>query len=328
MTYPRVSIIVLAFNQEAFVQAAIDSVLAQDYANLEVVLSDDGSSDATFEIMKRAQRDYTGPHTIVVNRTSANRGILSHLYDAVSRSSGRFIVAAGGDDISVPQRVSRLVETWLDTGADAVFSTCTLIDANGNRTSDGMIWLERTMQSYFPGRRAYKITGAMAGYDRRVFDAAPLPDEPVWCEDVFLSLMIHYRGGTIVPLDERLVLYRSHEDSLTNVAGGKRSIEIAETKAIRLAHDLGATLGRFQALVESDVERGDAKSDVDLNAVRKMRLFYEFSEKWMSMPLVERLRRAVIFRSSEQRRWVVPRLFGLPMFVRIKALQQLIRPAR
>ena len=326
--YSLVSIVMLAFNQKHLVEESIRSLLAQDYPNCELVVSDDNSTDGTFEAMQAAVADYEGPIAVRLNRTTANRGILSHFYEAVGLSKGRFIVAAGGDDISLPHRVSTLVEAWQRTGADAVFSSCTVIDEDGNTLSDGAIWLDRTTQSYFPGRRAYKIAGALASYDRRVFDTVALPDEPVWCEDIFFSLMIHYAGGRIETVPERLVLYRNHKKSLTNSHGGNLSAEAGEVKAGRLYRDFAATLQRFQTLVENDVRRGEARSEVDLSAVRRMRRYYELSANWIGMSFVERLRQAVTLRSAQQIRWIAPRLFGLPMFVRLKALQRSIRRPR
>ena len=325
---PLVSVVMLAFNQREMVGEAMASLLAQDYPNYELIVSDDNSADGTFDEMQRIAAAYAGPHTIRVNKTTANRGTLSHLYEAVALSSGRFIVVAGGDDVSLPHRVSTLVAAWRDTGADAMFSGCTVIDADGNALLDGIIWLDRTMQSYFPGRRAFKIAGAMAAYDRGVFETIALPDEPVYCEDIFFSLMLHYRGGKITTVPDRLVLYRNHQNSLTNSYKSALSAEAGELKAGRLYRDFAAILGRFQRMVESDLRRGGARSDVDLGAVRKMRNYYEFAANWAGMTLAGRLRRAATFRSSEQFRWILPRLFGLRMFLRMKKLQSSIRPRR
>lgn len=321
---PLVSIVMLAFNQRDMVGEAMASLLAQDYPNFELIVSDDGSADGTFEELQRIAAAYTGPHRVHANRTAVNRGTLGHLYEAVALSSGRFVVVAGGDDISLPHRVSALYAAWAESGADALFSTCTVIDDAGDKVMDGMIYPDPTFQTYFPARPALKIYGAMAAYDRRVFASVALPDEPIFCEDMFLSLMIHYARGTILALHDRLILYRSHEASFTNSDGSSISAEKAELKAQRLARDHVTILNRFRTMVEVNRRRG-IEDDVDLSAVRRMEDFYDYSVRWTDLGIARRVRRVAGFRSRLHWRWAVPRLFGLPAFVRLKALQRAVR---
>ena len=66
---PLVTIFVAAYNQQDYIAEAIQGAFAQTYSPLEVILSDDGSHDDTFEIMKAMAADYRGPHTVIVNRT-------------------------------------------------------------------------------------------------------------------------------------------------------------------------------------------------------------------------------------------------------------------
>ena len=131
-TLPRVSIVLAAFNQERFVEQAVKAVFAQDYGNLEIVLSDDASSDSTYEIMEHLTESYSGPHEVILNRTAGGNGILAHFYSAVAKSTGRLIVGAAGDDISYPHRVSCLVNLWQESQADAIFSSFDYIDEDGD----------------------------------------------------------------------------------------------------------------------------------------------------------------------------------------------------
>ena len=52
MTAPRISVIVPIYNQAPFIRETVDSVLGQGYPNVELVLSDDGSTDGTTEILR------------------------------------------------------------------------------------------------------------------------------------------------------------------------------------------------------------------------------------------------------------------------------------
>ena len=163
MPAPRlVSMVLLAYRQEAFIEAAVRSALAQDYDNLEVVLSDDSSPDGTFAIMERLAEDYRGPHRIVLNRTAGNAGLLPHFYQAVGRASGELIVAAAGDDISHPDRVRRLAEAWQKEGADAVYSRHDVIDDQGRvvQANAPLPFSDYHPRRYFPSREVHQIAGA------------------------------------------------------------------------------------------------------------------------------------------------------------------------
>ena len=134
---PLVTFYVMAYNQERFVREAVEGALAQTYSPLEVLLSDDCSTDRTFEIMQEAVKGYAGPHTIVLNRSTRNLGVSAHLNTIVDLAHGELLVAADGDDVSLPHRTDRCVEVWLEAGKPAaIASSATGIDAEGNPSEE------------------------------------------------------------------------------------------------------------------------------------------------------------------------------------------------
>lgn len=325
---PFVSIIMLAYNQRDLIEEAIASLLAQDYPNFELIVSDDCSSDGTFEKMCEIADAYKGPQALRINQTIVNKGTLSHLYQAAALSDGRLVVAAGGDDVSLPHRVSMLVAAWLDSDADALFSNYTVIDAAGNPVPNESYVANDGIRAYFPDREALSVFGATAAYDRRVFDTITPPEEPLYFEDLFLSLMIHYRGGRVVGLEDQLVRYRKHENSLTNSHGSSISVRNAELKSTKLALNAAAILRNFRKMLEKEVSCGTATPGVSLKAVREVERFYEYSAVWHEIGFAERVRAVSRLRFAEHLRWAAPRMFGLPVFLGMKALQERLRSGR
>ena len=63
---PLVTLALFAYNQEDYVDEAIMAAFAQTYQPLEIILSDDYSSDRTFEVMQEMAREYQGPHEVFV----------------------------------------------------------------------------------------------------------------------------------------------------------------------------------------------------------------------------------------------------------------------
>jgi glycosyltransferase involved in cell wall biosynthesis len=72
---PLVSVIAVSYNHGKYMKEAINSLLNQDYSPLEIIISDDHSTDDTFEIAKGVIGKYSGPHHIILNQNSQNLGI-------------------------------------------------------------------------------------------------------------------------------------------------------------------------------------------------------------------------------------------------------------
>lgn len=67
---PLVSFCLMACRQKELIRDAFNAGLAQDYDNLEVIVSDDNSQDGTWEIIQEIARDYQGPHKVLLNHNS------------------------------------------------------------------------------------------------------------------------------------------------------------------------------------------------------------------------------------------------------------------
>jgi hypothetical protein len=103
---PLVSFIIVAYNQEQYIRQAVEGAFRQAYSPLEIILSDDCSTDATFAIMQEMASHYTGPHNVRLNRNSSNMGLGQHYNRVMTIASGDIVEIAAGDDISLPWRTS------------------------------------------------------------------------------------------------------------------------------------------------------------------------------------------------------------------------------
>lgn len=130
--HPKVSISVITYNQKSFLIECLDSCLAQDYSNFEIVIADDGSSDGTQDVAMDYQRRY--PYLIRFVHSGANGGISKNCNSAWKACSGEWIKTIAGDDRLKPDCLSSFVnEVLKDGGAcDAYFSRMTNFDQDGN----------------------------------------------------------------------------------------------------------------------------------------------------------------------------------------------------
>ena len=119
------SFALFCYNQEDFIAEAVRAALAQTYSPLQIVISDDSSTDRTFEIIKEIVSAYHGPHEVLLNRNDHNLGIGPHVNKVMTELvKGELIITAAGDDISVPERTETVFMAWDATGrrADSILN--------------------------------------------------------------------------------------------------------------------------------------------------------------------------------------------------------------
>tara|TARA_B110000003_G_C16647330_1_gene532617 strand:- start:2200 stop:3189 length:990 start_codon:yes stop_codon:yes gene_type:complete len=105
---PKVSIIILSYNQSEYIKEAINSTLNQTYTNLEIIISDNGSTDSTKKIIKSFLND----NRIIFLDYKENRSISLRQNQAARRASGEFISLLYADDYYLPSKIECQVEIF------------------------------------------------------------------------------------------------------------------------------------------------------------------------------------------------------------------------
>lgn len=109
MAQPLVSIGIPTYNAAKFIRMAIQSVLNQSYTNFELIITDDGSSDNTVNIVS----SFRDPRIILVSDLE-NKGISFRLNQQIRMSRGKYFARMDADDIMLPDRIERQVK-YLET---------------------------------------------------------------------------------------------------------------------------------------------------------------------------------------------------------------------
>lgn len=105
--YPLVSIGLPVFNSDKTIVRALDSLLAQNYPNFEIIVSDNSSNDKTVDICKQyAQRD----HRIKLHLNKKNLGINANFKIVCEKAVGKYFMWAAGDDFWEPEFAATLVK--------------------------------------------------------------------------------------------------------------------------------------------------------------------------------------------------------------------------
>ena len=111
---PRVSVFIPVYNREAYVGAAIESVLRQSFQDFEILLIDDGSTDLSVEVL----RSYDDRRIRVV-RNERNLGQPETRNRGLALARGQYVAMLDSDDVARPDRLSRQV-AFLDRHQDCV----------------------------------------------------------------------------------------------------------------------------------------------------------------------------------------------------------------
>jgi glycosyltransferase involved in cell wall biosynthesis len=215
---PSVTAILLTYDCEAFAAEALRSALAQDHPEpIEILVSDDASTDGTFDVIRREADRYRGPHRVRVQQRERNSGSKSaHLNHVFPLASGDILICFDGDDISESSRVRRIVERFRsDPRAQAVFSQFSVIDGLGRARGAGSVPhppCDANTSAWFAQVDAYAAGATLAVRRSVVTSFGPL--DPEIHEDVVLPFRASLLGETAF-LAEPLVRARRHAASMT-----------------------------------------------------------------------------------------------------------------
>jgi len=228
---PLITFALFAFNQEQFICEAVDGAFAQTYSPLEIILSDDCSTDRTYKIMERMATDYRGPHTIILNRNEQNLNAARHINRVMELSHGELIVVAAGDDVSLPTRTEKLVNLWLSKGKvpDSLHSSTMRISPNGQELGIYKANKSKCARPQDFITLGAVIVGCTHAWTKRIFELYGGLQPNLKNEDSPIGFRASLRGG-VEFIDLPLVKYRIGGISQPLETGGDKLKEIGRDR--------------------------------------------------------------------------------------------------
>jgi hypothetical protein len=228
---PRFGVAMCTYNGARYLQAQLDSLLAQTVAVDEVVVGDDGSSDATIGILDAfAARASARGIRVEVVQHPRNLGYVANFSDALLRCRADIVFLSDQDDVWDPDRVAIFADRF-DADPDLLLlhSDARLVDGEGAplgatllevlRVHPAEIALERSGLALDAILLRNFITGATCAL-RRSLLAAALPVAPRWSHDEWLAVIASLNGGLDM-LPRSTIDYRQHGGN--QIGAGRRS---------------------------------------------------------------------------------------------------------
>lgn len=234
--------VVMTYNQEAMASSAVLSILNQNCEPIEIIISDDSSSDQTWSIILSLTQDYQGPHKIVLNRNEKNIGIIAHYNQCFEMASCDIIIICGGDDISAPSRAQILIDEFRKTNSLLVFSDVDKYSLNTKEAADHFL---RKPPNFYHDHSAWSaagsfslFVGAAAAYHKDLIRKyGPIQKTTIY-EDVVLGFRAALEGRVSM-IPEQLVKYRLGGLSTKKQRQGDITLQLdRETKIAKQSLDV------------------------------------------------------------------------------------------
>lgn len=213
---PKVSVMVLCYNHAHLIRETLDSVLAQDYDNLEIVVADDASTDGSQEILRQYAAGHPGKFVLVFNER--NLGITGNSNAAFFACTGDLIAVLAGDDVFSPGKISSQVEEFVKNPEVVLcYHPVEIFESSTNKTlyitdqnprqdiqnAEGIV-----LRTGIPGASSVMVRRAACpprGFDTR------LPTVSDWLFFTEVALK-----GKVAKVNGVFGRYRKHQQGMTN----------------------------------------------------------------------------------------------------------------
>jgi glycosyltransferase involved in cell wall biosynthesis len=210
---PQVSVIIPTYNRGWIIKEAIDSVLAQDYTEFEVIVVDDGSTDHTSDILNSYG-------DVIKVFSEKNKGVSAARNRGIEEASGTFIAFLDSDDLWLSQKLSVQIEFFNQTPDALICQTEEVWIRNGLRVNPKKRHKKPSGMIFKPSLELCLISPSAVMIRRSLFDRVGEFDETLpACEDYDLWLRISCRFPVYL-IDAPLIIKRGgHDDQLSKGAG-------------------------------------------------------------------------------------------------------------
>jgi len=252
---PRVSVIVPTYNRGWILKDAIESVLAQTFQGIELIVVDDGSTDNTPEILRGYEN--------LISLPQANRGVSAARNRGIAHAKGSLIAFLDSDDLWQPDKLAVQIEFFEKNPAVAICQTQEIWIRNGHRINPKNRHLKASGDFFERSLALCLVSPSAVMMRRQLFDEVGFFDENLpACEDYDLWLRIGARMP-ISLIDAPLVVKRGgHADQLS--AG--KGLDKYRIRSLKNLIDSNVLSGRQK---RAAIQMLDEKCSIYANGCRK-----------------------------------------------------------
>lgn len=208
---PKISVITPSFNQGAFIEKTINSVLSQNYPNLEFIIIDGGSTDNTVEIIKKYERHLT--YWV----SEPDRGQSHAINKGMAKSTGEILTWLNSDDWYMPGTLLRFAELFQENpDIGMVVGAGRIVDLTGNEVYYKEPNPEINLNSLYQWLAGGDFVQPSSAYSREAWELSGPIDESIHIAlDVDLWLSMAEKGVKFLSINELFSEALSHPKAKT-----------------------------------------------------------------------------------------------------------------
>lgn len=215
MYTPKVSIIIPVYNLETYIEQSVRSLLAQLYQNIEIILVDDGSKDASLSIIEQL----AASDSRIVYTSQPNGGAAKARNTGLAMATGEFIAFVDGDDMLSPNVISDNIFYFSDDKIDWVAFSIRRVDVKGNYIQTKGVYEdfiipsheEISSESFVPYFYSRKLSGVACAaiYRKSSIDSISFTEGKYYEDSVyFIDLLCNTKNAILSPKGEYLYVDR------------------------------------------------------------------------------------------------------------------------
>lgn len=207
MILPKISVVTPSFNQAAFLEQTITSVLGQEYPNLEYIVIDGGSTDGSVEIIRKYEKH------LAYWVSEKDRGQTHAINKGLERSTGDLLAYLNSDDYYLPGTLKQVAEfSQTNPEADLIHGRCQIVDTEGHRVDQRVASIhsyEEILDLWRVWWNRRNFVQPEVFWTRRIMEKiGMLREELHWVMDYEYWLRILRAGGRVGTIDSELACFR------------------------------------------------------------------------------------------------------------------------
>ena len=247
---PKVDILLATYNGEKYIKEQVESILNQTYENIQIIISDDCSTDNTRQVLK----EYENNEKIKVFYQEKNLGYVKNFEFLLKQVKSNLYMLSDQDDVWKKEKVEKFVEKIESEKLDLVFGDLEVVDENLNtlyKSYNRYMHLIHKIKKYQKDYRLQYLYNCMTGctiISRKnwIDKVLPLPTNSKYMiHDYWLGLVIAL-NGKVGYIEEPYILYRQHgKNQVGSKKASKTASKLEEVRNI----SINTRIGTFETYV-------------------------------------------------------------------------------
>ena len=229
MSEDLISVVVPIYKVEKYICKCVDSILAQTYTNLEIILVDDGSPDNCPQICD----EYAEKDRRVKVIHQQNGGLSAARNAGIAAANGEYIGFVDSDDYIHPEMYQRLLDAQIAANSDISICSCEYVDEKGNIIPKDSPVVTEVLSNIDALRKLsgeswwYYVTVWNKLYKKNLFNNIRFPTGKIH-EDNFVAHELLYKSGHVATIKEKLYYYVQRDNSIMSSQKSITNFDVVE----------------------------------------------------------------------------------------------------